>query len=144
VALALFLGLQQIDVSGQAARARLSGVLADLARAVPQEQAAAAGRAIPETLAPGSLPKSVQDALHGQRLRINDLNEVQVYILGDELSGQNRQALAASGVTIEIADPPRRRVQRASRRAGSRRSRSCHLSITSGCQTTRFVARARR
>ena len=111
VALALFLGLQQIDVSGQAARAKLSGVLADLARSVPQEPPAAAGRAIPEALAPGSLPKSVQDAMHGQRLRINDLSEVQVYILGDELSGQNRQALAASGVTIEIADAPRRRVQ---------------------------------
>jgi hypothetical protein len=109
---------------------------------VPQDLAAAAGRAIPEALAPGTLPKSVQDAMHGQRLRINDLSEVQVYILGDELGPEGRRLPRwCHDQDRGRAAPPRAGPDSAS---GLRRSRSCPLSITSGSRTTRFVAPARR
>src|SRR5713226_3686843 len=62
---------------------KLTTVLADLAQAVPQERAPS----IPQRSAPiqplsvETLPKSVQDAMRGRKLRINSDNEVQVYVL---------------------------------------------------------------
>src|SRR5262249_2992322 len=56
-------------------------------------------------------PKSVQDAVRGRRLRINDANEVQVYVLLQSLSDENLQQLADAGATVEIQDAVRRRVQ---------------------------------
>jgi hypothetical protein len=56
-------------------------------------------------------PKSVQDAVRGRRLRINDANEVQVYVLLQSLSDENLQHLAEVGAAVEIKDAVRRRVQ---------------------------------
>jgi hypothetical protein len=112
VALVLCAAFQQINVSGQAESAELSGVLADLARAVPQEQAVAGERAAAAgTLELESLPKSVQDAMHSRRLRINAESEVQVYVLLEEVTDENLQVLESAGVAIEISDVARHRVQ---------------------------------
>src|SRR2546423_653260 len=62
---------------------KLTSVLATLARAVPQDDA----RVSAQRVSPGSrltvesLPQPVQDAVRGRRLRLNDANEIQVYIL---------------------------------------------------------------
>jgi len=92
---------------------KLATVLADLAQAVPQDQGPAleerAGVGTP--LSPDALPKSVGDAMQGRHLRINARNEVQVYILVDEVNGENLQQLKAEGVTVEITDAAHRRVQ---------------------------------
>jgi hypothetical protein len=94
---------------------KLTTVLADLARAVPQQEgAAAAGRSLQTALPPleiDGLPRSVRDAVHGRRLRINAQNEVQVYILLQSISEDVLQQLSAAGVTVEIADAARNRVQ---------------------------------
>jgi len=92
---------------------KLTSVLAALARAVPQDE----GRVTTERVAPGprlsidSLPQPVQDAMRGGRLRLNDANDVQVYILMSSINDERLAQLTAAGVTIEIADAGRRRVQ---------------------------------
>ena len=92
---------------------KLTSVLAMLARAVPQDDA----RVAAQRVSPGprltveSLPQPVQDAMQGRRLRLNDANEVQVYILMSAVDDARLAQLTASGVTIEIPDAGRRRVQ---------------------------------
>ena len=53
-----------------------------------------------------ALPKSVRDAMQGRLLRINDHNEVQVYILLDEVTDAAVGQLTAAGVTIWTACHP--------------------------------------
>lgn len=93
---------------------KLTTALATLADAVPQEttpaagqRAASSGRLVSDLSA---LPASVGDAIRSRRLRINDANEIQVYILGT-VTDDHVAALVASGATIEIQDAGRRRVQ---------------------------------
>src|SRR5439155_11968414 len=80
---------------------------------VPQDDA----RVAAQRVSPGprltveSLPQPVQDAMQGRRLRLNDANEVQVYILMSAVDDARLAQLTASGVTIEIPDAGRRRVQ---------------------------------
>ena len=93
---------------------KLTTVLAALASAVPQDEV----RAVAERVTPdarlseslSALPASVQYAIRSRRLRIDDANGVQVYILG-AVSAENIARLTAIGATIEIQDTGRRRVQ---------------------------------
>ena len=104
-------------VLGQADALKLSTVLADLAGAAPQPTASAPGGGGAQPLAANpafnidAMPKSVQDAMHGRRLRINANGEAQVYVLMSAMTDDNRNALAAAGATVEIVDAARRRVQ---------------------------------
>jgi hypothetical protein len=102
-------------VRGQTAPTKLTTILAELAQAVAQE--GTGGQPLPSSTAASApinldrLPKSVQDAVHGRRLRITAANEVQVYILMSAVTDVARRQLAAYGVTIEIEDVAHRRVQ---------------------------------
>jgi len=91
-----------VDASAQSSK--LTSVLADLVRAT-----AAAGTQT--TLAADAMPRSVQDAMLSRRLRIDANNEVQVYILMSSVTDDTVKQLADAGVTIEIRDEARRRVQ---------------------------------
>ena len=113
VALPLLSGIQGRDASSPAATPKLTGVLADLARAVPQEQGLVAQQRAGQApaLSMDALPRSVRDAVHTRRLRINSNSEVQVYILMSAVTDDNLAQLRDGGVTIEISDPAHRRVQ---------------------------------
>jgi hypothetical protein len=88
---------------------KLTTVLADLSRSVAERSRSAPSRAAaPST---DSMPRSVQDAIRGGFLRMNASNEVQVYVLMREVTDATVADLTAAGVTIEIRDPARRRVQ---------------------------------
>src|ERR1700756_3581717 len=64
---------------------KLTTVLADLSRSVSQSgPRSTAARVSP--LNPDSLPRSVQDAMRGGLLRMNASNEVQVYILMNDVT----------------------------------------------------------
>ena len=99
----------------QDAPAKLTSVLQTLATAVPQDDAGV-GRGTTQS-APRTrvsfdeLPKAVQDAMATRRLRMNEANEVQVYILMSDVTDARIAQLTAAGVTIEIPDGARRRVQ---------------------------------
>jgi subtilase family protein/HYDIN/CFA65/VesB family protein len=93
-----------LAVPAAAQNPKLTTVLADLVRAQ-----AAAGAVT--TLAADAMPRSAQDAIRGQRLRIDANNEVQVYILMSSVTDDTVGQLTAAGVTIEIRDAARRRVQ---------------------------------
>jgi len=103
--------------TGSPVSSKLTTVLADLARAVPQDFGPATDRVAPtapmESAKPldrEALPKSVRDALKGRLLRMNSRDEVQVYILM-LVTDANLSRLKSSGVTIEITDAAHRRVQ---------------------------------
>ncbi len=81
---------------------KLTTVLGDLVRANQ-------GRAT--TLAVDAMPRAVQDAVRGGRLRIDPGGNVQVYILMSSVTDDAVKQLTDAGVTIEIRDAARRRVQ---------------------------------
>jgi len=113
VAVGFTAAAQRSDATGASAVSKLTTVLAELSRAVAQDQAPIAplrvGTASP--LAVDALPKSVQDSMRGGLLRINEKNEVQVYILMSSLNDDDVHQLTAAGVIIETRDAGRRRVQ---------------------------------
>jgi hypothetical protein len=114
VALFLLPGIQRGDAtSGEAGFSKLTTVLADLARSVPQESGpfSKSQPAAAASFSPEATPKSVRDAMHGRLLRINSNNEVQVYILMSAVTDANLRQLEASGATIEITDAAHKRVQ---------------------------------
>src|SRR5262245_4915199 len=86
------------DLQGQVADSKLTTVLAELAR-------------VGRPLAVDAMSASVQDAVRGGWLPIDGTGQVQVYILVNALTEETAGALAAAGVTIEVRDPARRRVQ---------------------------------
>jgi hypothetical protein len=92
---------------------KLTTVLADLARAVPQERARPrATREGPLTpLSIDGLPRNVRDAVHSRRLRIDSANEVQIYVLLAAVTPDNLRRLTAAGARVEITDAERLRVQ---------------------------------
>ena len=93
---------------------KLTTVLGDLARSVTQESGAvAAQRATASATLTTDMLKatSVRDALQSRRLRLNANNEVQVYILMSAVTDDTVLQLTDAGVTIEITDAARRRVQ---------------------------------
>ena len=89
-----------VAVPAGAQSSKLTTVLGDLARAN-------AGRAT--TLAADAMPRSVQDAVQGGRLRIDASGNVQVYILMSSVTDETVKQLIDAGVTIEILDDARRR-----------------------------------
>jgi len=91
-----------VAVPAGAQSSKLTTVLGDLVRAN-------AGRAT--TLAVDAMPRSVQDAVQGGRLRIAADGNVQVYILMSSVTDETVSQLTGAGVTIEIRDDARRRVQ---------------------------------
>src|SRR6266568_2951279 len=93
---------------------KLTTLLDDLARAVPQQRGAiplGARVAPPPGFAIETLPKPVRDAALGRMLRINRDAEVQVYIHLAEVTDDNLRELRAAGVSIEITDAQRGIVQ---------------------------------
>ncbi len=106
-------GIQRSDVSAQADLSKLTTVLAELARSVPQEDPQSVPQRLSSVkpLSVETLPKSVRDAMHGRKLRINVDNEVQVYVLLHDVSDESVRQLTASGATIEMTDRTGRRVQ---------------------------------
>jgi len=88
---------------------KLATVLADLAQAVPQDR----GRFVTARLSTSidGLPKSVVDATRGRTLRMDDANQVQVYILVSSVTDDVVAQLMAAGAVIEVRDPGQRRVQ---------------------------------
>jgi hypothetical protein len=93
---------------------KLSTVLADLARAVPQQRGQlAAGERVapPANFAIETLPKSVGDAVRAGRMRINKEAEVQVYISVAGITDENLQQLRAVGATVELQEKQHRIVQ---------------------------------
>jgi hypothetical protein len=97
--LAMSLALLAITVEAQPA-AKFTAVLADLVSSGSFT-----------TLTSDRMPMSVRDAVRSRRLRIDSNNEVQVYILMAAVTDDTVRQLADAGVTIEIRDPARRRVQ---------------------------------
>src|SRR5437762_13789335 len=105
VAVGLTAAAQRSGTTSASAVSKLSTVLADLSQAVPQEAATIAPRRVGVApLSVDALPKSVQDSMRGGLLRINENNEVQVYILMSSLSDDDVSQLTGAGATIEIRD----------------------------------------
>jgi hypothetical protein len=110
--LAVAVSAQQADVTD--ANGKLTTVLADLAKAVTQETGAITSQraAVSSTLTTDMLrATSVRDAVQSRRLRFDANNEVQVYILMSAVTDETVRQLTDAGVTIEITDAARRRVQ---------------------------------
>jgi len=103
----LFVCLFALSLAADAAAqsSKLTGVLADLVRA----STTSAGTQT--TLSADAMPRSVQDAMRSRRLRFDANNEVQVYILLSSVTDDTVKQLTDAGVTIEIRDEARRRVQ---------------------------------
>ena len=99
-----------VNVSAQTAArvdsTKLTTVLQTLASAVPQDDARAVAQSRTSTarITRAALPKAVQDAMATRRLRMNDANEVQVYILMSAVNDERLAQLRAGGATIEIPD----------------------------------------
>jgi hypothetical protein len=92
------------------ALSKLTTVLADLARSVSQSTTMSTRQA-GTPLSMNGMPQSVQDAARERRLRINDMNEVQVYLILTAVTDETVRQLEAAGVTIELRDAAHRRVQ---------------------------------
>jgi hypothetical protein len=93
---------------------KLSTVLADLARAVPQQRGPVPqGQKIAPlpSFSVDTLPKSVRDAVGAGMLRINKEAEVQVYISVTEVTDENLQQLQTVGARVELHDEQHRVVQ---------------------------------
>ena len=112
VGLGMTAAAQRASVNGSSGASKLTTVLAELSSSVAQDQgqiAATAARV--RALSVDTLPISVQDAMRARRLRINADNEVQLYILLDTVTEDTVAQLAAAGVTVEVKDAARNRVQ---------------------------------
>ncbi len=111
--LAATVAAQRADVGGADTPSKLTTVLADLAQSVAQEGGGvpAPGAAATTALLADKLPRSVQDAIESRRLRLDANNGVQVYILMSAVIDDTVRQLTDAGVTIEITDAARRRVQ---------------------------------
>ena len=91
---------------------KLTTVLADLVKDVAQESGAVTSqRAAAVRTADMLRTASVRDAVQSRRLRFDADGEVQVYILMSAVTDETVRQLTDAGVTIEITDPARRRVQ---------------------------------
>ncbi len=99
--------------STQPAPSKLTTVLAEVARSVPQESGPVSLTiARPAMrLSREALPKSVRDAMQVRMLRVNSNAEAQVYILMNAVTEENLNQLKANGVTIEMTDAAGHRVQ---------------------------------
>ncbi len=114
-ALAVTSSAQRADVTVAATPSKLTTVLADLAGTVSQDGGAPSAARAKTTATVAStldqMPRSVQDAMKGRLLRIDDNNGVQVYILMSAVTDDTVKQLTDAGVTIEIKDAAHNRVQ---------------------------------
>ena len=101
-AFAVSIHAQQADVS--AANSKLTTVLADLVNA-------SAGNNTLAATTGAARPRSVADAMQSGRLRVDGNNAAQVYILMSAVTDETVRQLTDAGVTVEISDAARRRVQ---------------------------------
>ncbi|HEX7780905.1 MAG TPA: hypothetical protein VF424_16770, partial [Vicinamibacterales bacterium] len=108
---AAILAVQAPGLQGQAVATKLTTVLGDLARAVPQDAGGFSFGVLAPLPAIDRLPRSVQDAALSRRLRFDAGNTVQVYILLSTVSDATIRQLTAAGVKIELTDAAGRRVQ---------------------------------
>ena len=108
VCLATILVLQAPALMGQTAVSKMTTVLGDLARAVPQN---AGGLAFGTPIDLAAMPRSVQDAASTRQLRLSATNTLQVYILMTEVTDANVRRLTSAGVSVELMDVAGRRVQ---------------------------------
>jgi hypothetical protein len=99
------------DVHTQTVSAKLTTLLADVARTVSQDSGSALTASTAAAVSMDTMPKSVQDALHGQVLRMSNSRDIQVYVLMDVVNNDEIAQLTAAGATIEIPDAPHGRVQ---------------------------------
>ena len=93
---------------------KLTTLLAQLARAVPQQRGAIPkGQRVapPAGFSLEALPKSIRDAVRVRRMRINKGAGVQVYIVMAEITEENLEQLQSAGVTVELRDEQQRIVQ---------------------------------
>ncbi|MHB8654279.1 MAG: S8 family serine peptidase [Terriglobia bacterium] len=113
VSLLLLPGNPRSEMNSPGANVKLTTVLAELARSVPQRQGPTPLSSTPQAagFSTSSMPKSARDALQGREMRINSNGEVQVYILMSAVTDENLSQLKANGVTIEIKDTASNRVQ---------------------------------
>lgn len=113
VSLLLLPGNPRSEMNSPAGNAKLTTVLAELARSVPQRSGPTPLSSMPQAagFSTTSMPKSARDALQGREMRINSNGEVQVYILMSAVTDENLSQLKANGVTIEIKDTANNRVQ---------------------------------
>ena len=107
LAIAAVLIAQGPPITGQRAESKLTTMLADLARVVPQDVSERGAGSWRVRSAARSLPASVQDAVQGRQLRIDEDGSVQVYILLQDVTSERLQQLTGAGVTIEIRRWPR-------------------------------------
>ncbi|HMD36440.1 MAG TPA: choice-of-anchor D domain-containing protein, partial [Vicinamibacterales bacterium] len=103
------LAAAQVTPAGSDPASKLATVLADLAEAVPQDRGRFVAARVPASTA--ALPKSVVDATRGRMLRMDDANQVQVYILLSAVTDDVIGQLTANGVAIEVTEVGQRRVQ---------------------------------
>ncbi|HEV2351830.1 MAG TPA: S8 family serine peptidase [Terriglobia bacterium] len=105
--------LQRSDTRTPMGPSKLTTVLADLSRSIPQELGPVSLTSDQRAAEfnPRAMPKSALDAVRGHLLRLNSNAEVQVYILMSAVTDENLRVLKANGVTIEISAPAQHRVQ---------------------------------
>ncbi len=113
----LALTAHRLDVAAQTSAGKLSTVLADLVQALPQAApppppGVVAGRAFEAAASSyDAFPPSVQDAIKGRWLRIDQNNAAQLYVLVNEVTDGVISQLTAAGATVEIRDAAQRRIQ---------------------------------
>ena len=109
--LATILALQAPGLQGQVVTAKLTTVLGDLVRAVPQDAGGSPFGTFSPLPALDRLPRSVRDAALSRRLRFDAGNTIQVYILLSTVTDANVRQLTAAGVRVELTDAAGGRVQ---------------------------------
>jgi hypothetical protein len=115
LAFALALTAHRLDVAAQSSAGKMTTILADLVQALRQAAAASApglaGAAPAPAMSDDAFPPSVQDAIKGRLLRIDQNHAAQVYVLVNDVTDAVVSQLTAAGATIEIRDAAHRRVQ---------------------------------
>jgi len=100
-----------VRLAGQSPESKLTTLLQDLARGVPQDPTPYATLRTGPRISLDSLSSALQDAVRGGALRLNENDEVQVYVLVGEASDETVAALKAAGATVEAEDRAHNRVQ---------------------------------
>ena len=111
ILLGVIVAAQQPALEGQAAPAKLSTVLRDLTRVVPQDAGVVSPFDRADPIDISRLPASVQDAAQSRRLRFGAGNTVQVYLVVSEVTSAVVARLRAADVVVEIANATERRIQ---------------------------------
>ena len=105
VAAILLIQFRSLDAQSPS---KLSSLLQDMTGAMATPASSRVQSATP--FSANTMPKSVQDAMHGGVLRVNAAGQVQVYILMTVTDDALKQ-LRAAGATVELTDAAHDRVQ---------------------------------